>query len=119
MAVVPVLPYLFDEPVEHAVEWAFRTGLRAYAGEDAVRPLPQSVRVDTTALDRFVDLGKLKLSERDQQGEKVSEAVAGSWEEYKELRRRARDERNRKREEQGISPFAWLTGKSEKEDKSE
>ncbi|KAK9451424.1 mitochondrial 18 KDa protein-domain-containing protein [Limtongia smithiae] len=30
LAVVPALPYLFDEPVEHAVEWAFEKGKEAY-----------------------------------------------------------------------------------------
>ncbi|KAJ6161317.1 hypothetical protein N7470_004713 [Penicillium chermesinum] len=40
LAVVPALPYLFDHPVEQAVDWAFDTALRAYGGEDAVRPLP-------------------------------------------------------------------------------
>lgn len=69
-----------------------------YAGEDAVRPLPASAHEDTTALARFVDLGKLKMSEGDPQGESVSDAVAGSWEEFKEQKRRAREERKRKRE---------------------
>lgn len=100
------------------MEWAFRTGLRVYAGEDAVRPLPASAREDSTALSRFVGLGKLKASEGDQQGEAVSDAVASSWEEFKEQRLRARDERNRQREEQGTGPFAWLTGKSERNNKN-
>lgn len=39
-SVVPFLPYIFDHPVDEAVNWAFYTALRAYAGEAAVRPLP-------------------------------------------------------------------------------
>ncbi|KAK9324569.1 hypothetical protein V1517DRAFT_305999 [Lipomyces orientalis] len=30
LAVVPALPYLFDEPVEEAVEWVFEQGKAAY-----------------------------------------------------------------------------------------
>ncbi|KAI1856769.1 hypothetical protein JX265_011410 [Neoarthrinium moseri] len=36
LAVVPTLPYLFDEPVENAVEWAFHKGFALYGGKDAV-----------------------------------------------------------------------------------
>lgn len=39
LSVVPFLPYVFDKPVEEAVEWSFREALRACAGEDAVRSL--------------------------------------------------------------------------------
>jgi len=38
------LPYIFDHPVEEAVDWAFGTALRIYGGEDAVRPLPVHAR---------------------------------------------------------------------------
>ena len=30
LAIVPTLPYLFDHPVEHAVDWAFDKGIEAY-----------------------------------------------------------------------------------------
>jgi fission process protein 1 len=30
LGVVPALPYMFDEPVEHAVEWCFKRGFEAY-----------------------------------------------------------------------------------------
>ncbi|OJJ46396.1 hypothetical protein ASPZODRAFT_1960253 [Penicilliopsis zonata CBS 506.65] len=40
LSVVPFLPYIFDEPVEEAVEWAFHTAIRTFAGEDQVRHLP-------------------------------------------------------------------------------
>lgn len=32
LAVVPFLPYVFDEPVEHAVDWAFERGYHAWSG---------------------------------------------------------------------------------------
>ncbi|EXJ68989.1 uncharacterized protein A1O5_07924 [Cladophialophora psammophila CBS 110553] len=36
LAVVPALPYIFDEPVEEAVEWTFYQAFRAIGGENAV-----------------------------------------------------------------------------------
>lgn len=33
LSVVPALPYLFDEPVEHATEWAFEKGYEAWTGK--------------------------------------------------------------------------------------
>ncbi|KIX02309.1 uncharacterized protein Z518_08250 [Rhinocladiella mackenziei CBS 650.93] len=36
LAVVPALPYLFDKPVEEAVEWSFYNAFRAMGGENAV-----------------------------------------------------------------------------------
>jgi hypothetical protein len=40
LAVVPVLPYAFDEPVGEAVDYTFRRICRAIGGEDAIKPLP-------------------------------------------------------------------------------
>lgn len=36
LAAVPALPYLFDKPVEEAIEWTFYTAFRAVGGENAV-----------------------------------------------------------------------------------
>jgi fission process protein 1 len=36
LAAVPALPYLFDEPVEHVVEWTFYNAFKAIGGEKAV-----------------------------------------------------------------------------------
>ena len=36
LAVVPALPYMFDEPVEEAVEWTFYSAFKAIGGESAV-----------------------------------------------------------------------------------
>ncbi|KAK8159756.1 mitochondrial 18 KDa protein-domain-containing protein [Phyllosticta citrichinensis] len=44
LAVVPFLPYIFDEPVEHAVEWAFHQGFAAVGGPGAVARSPPTGR---------------------------------------------------------------------------
>ncbi len=36
LAAVPFLPYMFDKPVEEAVEWVFYQGFRTIGGESAV-----------------------------------------------------------------------------------
>ncbi|KAJ5807072.1 hypothetical protein N7474_010664 [Penicillium riverlandense] len=76
LAVVPFLPYLFDHPVEEAVEWSFRTAIRAYGGEAAVRTLPGGAQ-DTLSHET----------------EEISRAAHLSWEEYKAERERARQTR--------------------------
>ncbi|KAF2125220.1 hypothetical protein P153DRAFT_349626 [Dothidotthia symphoricarpi CBS 119687] len=40
LAAVPFLPYLFDEPVEHATEWIFYNAFRTFGGEKAVEGRP-------------------------------------------------------------------------------
>lgn len=40
LAVVPALPYLFDKPVEHALEWGFHRTFEAIWGEEAVHGRP-------------------------------------------------------------------------------
>ena len=40
LAVVPFLPFLFDKPVENAVEWTFHTAFRAIGGPEAVGERP-------------------------------------------------------------------------------
>ncbi|KAK5074948.1 hypothetical protein LTS08_005475 [Lithohypha guttulata] len=38
LAAVPALPFMFDKPVEEAVEWIFYQGFKAIGGEGAVNP---------------------------------------------------------------------------------
>ncbi|EPS30746.1 hypothetical protein POX_b02251 [Penicillium oxalicum] len=100
LAVVPFLPYLFDHPVEEAVDWAFGTGLRMYGGEDAVRPLPSHALPSPPA---------------SQQSEGISTAAQLSWEQHKEEREKARELRREiHREEHGTSGslFSWFSGSS-------
>ncbi|KAG9237408.1 mitochondrial 18 KDa protein-domain-containing protein [Amylocarpus encephaloides] len=40
LAAVPALPYLFDKPVEEAVEWIFHIGFETFGGKEAVGDLP-------------------------------------------------------------------------------
>ncbi|XRM45882.1 hypothetical protein ABZX51_008953 [Aspergillus tubingensis] len=118
LSVVPFLPYLFDKPVEEAVEWAFHTGLRAYAGEDAVRPLPQAVRTphdEETSLSHF-----LKFQAEKNNGEIMGYDANVSWEKYKEERRRAKEQRMQEREQRGErGPLALLGFGSNSKEKNE
>lgn len=81
------MPYLFDHPVEEAVDWAFGTALRIYGGEDAVRPLPHHAHHHPDAQSTTVSADQL------------------SWEEYKNEREKAREI---KQQEGGSSISSWL-----------
>lgn len=92
---VPFLPYIFDHPVDEAVEWAFRTGLRAYGGEAAVRPLPG-----------------MRLPPREEEEVRAAAAANLSWDEYKAERERSRELRRKANEGGGISSLTSWFGKS-------
>lgn len=47
LAVVPLLPTMFDGPVENAVEWVFHKGFATYGGKEYVGDLPTMGREDT------------------------------------------------------------------------
>ncbi|KAJ5175353.1 uncharacterized protein N7482_001230 [Penicillium canariense] len=92
LAVVPFLPYLFDHPVETAVDWTFSTALRIYGGPDAVRPLPHQVGHSSTT----------------EEGGVTTAAAQLSWEEYKHEREKARELR---RDQRGSKPLSsWFGG---------
>lgn len=57
LAAVPALPYMFDEPVEHAVEWVFYHGFKTIGGDGAVRPREPTGR--SNALNRESKLKEL------------------------------------------------------------
>ncbi|CAN9079303.1 unnamed protein product [Alternaria alternata] len=40
LAAVPFLPFVFDEPVEHATEWIFYNAFKTFGGEEAVAGRP-------------------------------------------------------------------------------
>jgi fission process protein 1 len=44
LAAVPALPYLFDKPVEEAVEWIFHKGFETFGGKEAVGNAPATGR---------------------------------------------------------------------------
>ncbi|KAJ5631581.1 uncharacterized protein N7484_011681 [Penicillium longicatenatum] len=89
LSVVPFLPYLFDHPVEEAVDWAFGTALRIYGGEDAVRPLPAHARNGhadgASGVESPVTAAAAQLSweehkaERDELRQLRREKNAGTW----------------------------------------
>jgi len=44
LAAVPALPFLFDKPVEEAVEWIFHKGFEAFGGKEYVGDAPSTGR---------------------------------------------------------------------------
>ena len=44
LAAVPALPFMFDKPVEEAVEWIFHKGFETFGGKDAVGNSPTTGR---------------------------------------------------------------------------
>ncbi|KAG9951608.1 hypothetical protein KCU81_g2995, partial [Aureobasidium melanogenum] len=51
LAAVPALPYMFDEPVEHAVEWVFHKAFATVGGEAAVHGRPETGRSALTQIE--------------------------------------------------------------------
>ncbi|KAJ5754757.1 hypothetical protein N7533_004300 [Penicillium manginii] len=107
LSVVPFLPYIFDHPVEEAVDWAFGTALRVYGGEDAVRPLPAHALKGREG----------GHSAASGEGQGVTGAAAQlSWEEYKSDRQAAREERKESGGGwMGLSSYFGGGGKEKKE----
>ncbi|KAI9044256.1 mitochondrial fission process 1 family protein [Aspergillus affinis] len=122
LSVVPFLPYIFDEPVDEAVEWTFRTALRAYAGEDAVRPLPATAHIpadDATSLSHFLKVREEQNSNVSMGSDARSAAETNiSWDKYKEQRLQAKEQRKREREGRGdkgvLAMLGWNNGDSKK-----
>lgn len=44
LATVPFLPYIFDKPVEEAVEWTFHKAFGTFGGKKAIGDLPKTGR---------------------------------------------------------------------------
>ncbi|KAL4877322.1 mitochondrial 18 KDa protein-domain-containing protein [Aspergillus karnatakaensis] len=125
LSIVPFLPYIFDHPVDLAVEQLFRTGLYIYGGVDAVRPLPKHSEVagtkahgekeqDPTSLRHF----HIKV----QEGESTVNGDV-TWDEYKQELQKAKERRKKEREENGGGVLAMLgfgsKGKGDGKDKTE
>lgn len=93
---MPLLPYLFDEPVEHVVDWSFENLCRAIGGEQAIQlptPPKELPAEHTTPLSSV-----LKLQDQKQRHETETGHVHGqtpSWEAYKEEKQRQREERKK------------------------
>ncbi|BCR87133.1 mitochondrial fission process 1 family protein [Aspergillus chevalieri] len=103
LSVVPLLPYIFDEPLDEAVEYGFRAAIGSYFGQDAIKSLPTDHEKDSTSLSHFLD-------SQNPEAIPVSSATDGlSWEEYREERQRAKEQRRQERAEKGSSgPVAML-----------
>ena len=55
LAAVPFLPFLFDKPVEQAVEWTFHKGFETFRGKAAVGDTPATGRERLLELDNRLD----------------------------------------------------------------
>lgn len=57
---MPFLPFIFDKPVETAVEWGFHKGFESIWGPDAVRQRPVTGRIEELQGDSRKAAGKEK-----------------------------------------------------------
>jgi fission process protein 1 len=108
LSVVPMLPYLFDEPVEHVVEWSFATLCRAIEGPKAVTPSPPSRELPA---DQTTPLSKV-LALQEQKKRHEGGSSDPSWDEYKADRQR---ERADQKSNGGVSGWFGF-GKKEKDE---
>ncbi|KAL4976582.1 mitochondrial 18 KDa protein-domain-containing protein [Aspergillus desertorum] len=101
LSVVPFLPYIFDHPVDEAVDWTFRTGLRIYGGEDAVKALPRHSQVagETKHEEDSTSLNHFNIKTPPEGGDAAGANV--SWDEFKEELQRAKERRKLERQERG------------------
>lgn len=60
LAAVPFLPYMFDQPVEHAVEWTFHKAFETIGGKKAVGSSPATGREDKLTAEARVAAKKEK-----------------------------------------------------------
>ncbi|KAL2838363.1 mitochondrial 18 KDa protein-domain-containing protein [Aspergillus pseudoustus] len=125
LSVVPFLPYIFDHPVDEAVDWIFRTGIHAYAGEDAVRPLPRHSEVAGSPggqqEEDATSLGHFQIKAQDSVTGTSDGAANVSWEDYKGELQRAKEQRKLEREARGESSILAMLGfwSSKSKDKTE
>ncbi|KAK2760232.1 hypothetical protein FQN54_002299 [Arachnomyces sp. PD_36] len=97
LSIVPLLPYIFDKPVESAVEYTFQTALQSFAGEAAVTPTTSNAAVSNS----LRALRQLKQQQKMKRAEVESGEAGVSWEEYKAEKNAEREERRRERERRG------------------
>ncbi|KAL3441256.1 mitochondrial 18 KDa protein-domain-containing protein [Aspergillus insuetus] len=124
LSVVPFLPYIFDHPVDEAVDWLFRTGIRAYAGEDAVQPLPRHSEARGTVEgydENATSLTHLRVKVQDAVTGGSNGAADATWEEYKAELQRAKEQRKLEREARGETGILAMLGfgSSNPKDKTE
>lgn len=60
LAAVPALPFMFDEPVEHAVEWVFHKAFSSVGGDAAVHGRPETGRSALSQIESKAGAAKEK-----------------------------------------------------------
>ncbi|KAH9868813.1 hypothetical protein J1614_007887 [Plenodomus biglobosus] len=60
LAAVPFLPYVFDEPVEHATEWIFYNAFKTFGGDAAVEGRPVTGAKELRKEENQTGTGKVK-----------------------------------------------------------
>lgn len=60
LAAVPFLPYMFDKPVEEAIEWTFHKGFELVGGKAAVGNRPETGREELRQLESKAGAAKEK-----------------------------------------------------------
>jgi len=70
LAAVPALPYLFDKPVEEAVEWVFHKGFEMVGGKEAVGNAPSTGREQILELSNENASSKVASKETPRKKEK-------------------------------------------------
>lgn len=60
LAAVPFLPYVFDEPVEHATEWIFYNAFKTFGGDAAVEGRPVTGAKELRKEENLTGTGKVK-----------------------------------------------------------
>lgn len=65
LSAVPALPYIFDEPVEKAVEYVFHTGFLFFGGKAAVGDAPSTGREDLLQVENIVGKDAVKEAKKD------------------------------------------------------
>ncbi|QKX54843.1 uncharacterized protein TRUGW13939_01932 [Talaromyces rugulosus] len=111
LGVVPLLPYLFDEPVEHVVDWSFHNLCRAIGGEQAIQSPPRPKDLPAENATPLSSLRKLQgQKERHEAETGHVHGQTPSWEAYKEEKQQRREQRKN----EGASWFGF--GSKKKED---
>ena len=65
LSAVPALPYIFDEPVETAVEFVFHKGFEFFGGHKAVGDTPSTGREKELQVENLVGKDQVKEAKKD------------------------------------------------------
>lgn len=65
LSAVPALPYIFDEPVEKAVEFVFHRGFEFFGGKEAVGHAPRTGRERELQVENIVGREEVERHRKD------------------------------------------------------